>query len=127
MPVRCNRKGGFGLKVEDSTGRVRRVKLNYGINDLTAEQVIAALARMPPAMAAELTARKPDGSPPEIDLDAPAPVLDGESKMSAADKVELVKAAGSLADLRALAEGEERKTVLAAIDRRAGELEAGEG
>lgn len=124
--IRCNRKGGFGLKLENDNGDLVRVRLRQGVNDFDPDRVIDALRRMPPAMAMAITERKKDGMPPDIELD-----YDGEddagadvSTMLAAEKAKVALAADSFDELRELSEGEERKTVLEAIEKRGAQLEA---
>lgn len=124
--IRCNRKGGFGLKLENEDGKLVRVRLRQGANDVNPSLVADALDRMDPKMARALTERKKDGMPPDLDLDYDADDDDAAdlSSMSAADKVKVALAADSLAELRELSLGEERKTVMEAIEKRASQLEA---
>ena len=130
MAIRCNRKGGFGLKVEDKNGRITRLKIVYGINDISDELIGGALRRMPEKMAEALTSLKPNGAPADLepvrDFDAEPEGDDdgGERKLSAAEKVKLVRAAETLAELRELNEGEDRSTVIDAIEKRAAQIQA---
>lgn len=115
--VRCNHKGGYGIRVKDGAGRLVRYRLRYGENDIDPDLVRMALDGMAPEMAKALTA----GDLPCIEL----PVLGAAAEtgdMGVVDKAKVVRACTSLTELRDLAEGEERKTVLNAIDRRAMEL-----
>jgi hypothetical protein len=125
--IRCNRKGGFGLKLEDEDGKLVRVRLRHGVNDISPARVADALDRMDPKMARALTSRKSNGMPPDLEIGYQADD-DGDeadvSKMSAADKVKVALAANSFDELRELSEGEDRKTVMEAIEKRAGQLEA---
>jgi hypothetical protein len=131
MTVRCNRAGGFGLKVEDpnlentdGTPKMRRIRIKHGLNDVDPELVAEALGRLPKAMAEAMTSRKANGMPPDLELDA-KPAADAPEHMNAREKVRVVREAQSAEELRSLGEGEERQTVLEAIAKRGEEL--GEG
>lgn len=122
MAIICNRKGGIGLHIEIN-GLVRRVKLSHGLNDIDEAMVKAALSKMQPAMVEAFTSKKPDGLPADIEFGAVVP-SEPSAKLSVNQKCKLVRHAESLSELRELAEGEERQTVLDAIDKRAAKLEA---
>jgi hypothetical protein len=117
MPILCKRKGGFGLKVPQDKGGFLVVNLKGGLNDVDPDLVSQALESMQPEMAKAISA--------ELDLVAEGEIAPDE--MKAADKVKAARAAGSMEELRALAEGEDRSTVMKAIEKRAAELEADEG
>jgi hypothetical protein len=126
--IRCNRKGGFGLKLRDEDGNLVRVRLRHGVNNVDPSRVADALSRMSPKMARAITSRKPNGMPPDLELDADDyddGDDDGDTEhMNAADKAKLALAADSFDELRQLSEGEERKTVRDAIEKRGAQLEA---
>jgi hypothetical protein len=122
MRIQCNRRGGFNLKVPTESG-FETLKLAHGINDVDGDMMTDAMAALPEAMAKAITAKKPGSKrPPDLELLAD----DGEPEgadMKAVDKVKLVRAAETLEELRELAEGEDRQTVLTAIEKRAAQLQ----
>ena len=134
MAVRCNLKGGYRLNMLGKDGAVKKTRLVYGLNDIDSDRVREGLEHIDPRLAKALVSTKKHGRPADIELDVEqepmlAPETDGDGDgdtgghMNADEKIELVKIAEAAEDLRELAEGEERKTVLAALDKRAGELQ----
>ncbi len=119
MKVTCTLGGGVSFpELRDAKGEVLfpRLRLRKGDNEVSEEHLYALEKHCNPAWFEEICKSLEVG---ESDDDGPAP-------MNAADKIDVVKEAETLAELEGLADGEERKTVLAAIDKRLEELEAEE-
>jgi hypothetical protein len=113
MSVYCSRKGGMCLKIVTEDG-FEQVKLKGGQNDVDPARVEAALECMAPEMADALRATLSFGD---------AALEKAATDVKASDKVEMVKAAASLGELEDLMAGENRKTVLNAIEKRMAELQ----
>ena len=116
MQVMCNRKGGFVLRHPDGG----KIKLVGGANTMDEERFEEAMEAANPAWVEAICKPGPNGKPADL---APLDGDDQPKAMNAKDKVELVKAAESMTDLDTLADGEERATVLKAIEKRTAELQ----
>lgn len=105
MLIECNRPGGFN---------VGGVVLSKGANEVEEEVWKAAAAKAPPGWLEDLSSPGPNGEAPQIVLP--------QGETSAKAKVKAVKACSELEVVELMAQGETRKTVLAAIDERITEL-----
>lgn len=118
MQVMCNRKGGFVLRHPDGG----KIKINSGVNAVDGKRLEDAMGACDPRWVEAITEPKENGGPADL-----VPLgADGSQRavINAREKIELAKTANSMAELEALEEDEERTTVLAAIEKRAAELEA---
>ena len=138
MRIVCNRPGGFGL-----------IKLHVTAGENIVDDALwsEVAARLDPKWLAALTTPTENG-PPQLELyddagepmapyarapapvrapaPAPAPARVADLELSAKEKIALVEAATTYDQLDALELNETRKTVIAAIYKRAEQLDNGE-
>lgn len=115
MKVVCNRPGGFGLH----GGLI----LRHGDNDVDSALWEENKRKLPLGWLDDLMTPK-NGKPAQIVVvGASAP---GPKAYGAAEKVAVVRKCNSLDELAQLSDGETRKTVVAAIEKRLAELEGQE-
>lgn len=121
MDLYCNHPGGVTLPpVVDDEGTFvwPRLVLKAGLNEVDPGHWDAVEAKLDPDW---MLAVGLDDEPPAEAEPTPAPAA---PHLNAKDKAAVVMAAESLDELDELAEGEERKTVLDALEKRAEQLAA---
>lgn len=135
MIVECNLPQGI---------KIFSLKLNHGPNVVDDDEWEAATARLDPRFLAGLQAAQPGGMPPYLvvmtgivdELDGfvsvaraePEPEPEAEdtpAQMNVAEKLALVRRASTVEELNEMKQGEDRKTVLVAIHKRAAKLRGG--
>jgi len=123
MWVQCNHPGGVNLAVRDKAG-FKQVMLVHGPNKVDEEVYKAALAAADPRWVQAMTEPSKATRIPVLEpCEAPAEEPEDDAQpLNAKDKAALVMAAESFEDLEGLAEGETRKTVLEALDKRTCQL-----
>lgn len=131
MHIRCNMPGGF---------RIFRIHLKHGDNVVDDDLWNEAVKRLDPRFLAGITS-KPKGSMPpwlEIEGETPEPVnttepppdpepppelmLESPPPLNVKETVSAIQACGDLDELAKFEQGETRKTVLTAIEKRVAQL-----
>jgi hypothetical protein len=115
ITIQCHRPGGYALP---------GVILKHGRNEVEAEAWRSAIAAINPKIVdallhsdtPDLVVHKPESTQQALPLEAEP---DEPQEMLAKEKIALVEAATEPDELERLADGETRKTVLAAIHKRA--------
>jgi len=123
MWVQCNYQGGITLCWPSDKGVANQLKFSEGPNEVDDDDYDQAVSHANQEWLKALMAPQGKSRVPMLEpCDAPAGATDEVEVLTAKDKIALVAEAKDLVDLELLADGEERKTVLAAIDKRADEL-----
>jgi hypothetical protein len=115
LTIQCHRPGGFALG---------GVVLKYGRNEVPADAWSAALGSLHQKLAdallysstPDIVVHRPEPTQPALPLDAGTAEA---VELLARDKIAIIEAATEPDELERLADGETRKTVLAAIQKRA--------
>ncbi len=122
MIVICNHKGGVslpGLRIAPGRNEIDGAAWEAAMAKVSDRLMAGLMAGSPPML--EVDGDKRPTAPVEIQAEAPpkaAPIPDENSKK----RIARVQSASTLGELTALADGETRKTVIAAIERRLEEI-----